>query len=264
VLGALVTVRTAGRPTGRAPLISAHRGGCEAAPAGTYAAYRAAIAAGAEYLEFDVRVTADRELVGYHDARLPSGATVAATSYTELCQAAGYEVPTTSELLQLMTDRAGAHIDLKDAAAGPAVVAQALGLLTPASVVVTSRDPAAVQAVKRYHPEVGAALTIGGDAAESVRNALRWPRPALWADGVAAAGADWAAVHHRLARTGVLAECRRRGLRTMVWTVTADASLRRWLARTDVDVVVTDRPSGAAALRAARDGGRPPACRPVR
>ena len=69
---------------------------------------------------------------------------------------------------------------------------------------------------------------------------------------VADATADWAAVHHRLARSGVLAECRRRNLRTLVWTVTADASLRRWLTRTDVDILVTDRPGRAAALRAAR------------
>jgi glycerophosphoryl diester phosphodiesterase len=234
-----------------APLISAHRGGCETAPEGTYAAYRAALAAGAEYLEFDVRLTADQHLVAYHDARLASGQPVAATSYAELCRAAGYEVPTTSELIQLMAGRAGAHIDLKDPAAGAAVVAQALGLLSPASIVVTSRDPAAVRAVRERHPDVGAGLTIGGDVAESARYAGRWARPARWADAVAAATADWAAVHHRLARTGVVAECRRRGLRTLVWTVTADASLRRWLIRTDVDVLVTDRPGRAAALRAA-------------
>jgi glycerophosphoryl diester phosphodiesterase len=236
---------------GVAPLISAHRGGRETAPEGTYAAYRAALAAGAGYLEFDVRLTADHQVVAYHDARLPSGQEVAATSYAELCRAAGYEVPTTSELIQLMTGRAGAHVDLKDPAAGAAVIAQALGLLSPASIVVTSRDPAAVRMVKERHPDVGAGLTIGGDAAESVRCAARWARPARWADVVADATADWAAVHHRLARTGVLAECRRRGLRTLVWTVTADASLRRWLARTDVDVLVTDRPRRAAALRAA-------------
>jgi glycerophosphoryl diester phosphodiesterase len=235
-----------------APLISAHRGGCETAPEGTYAAYRAALAAGAGYLEFDVRLTADHHLVAYHDARLPSGQEVAATSYAELCRAAGYEVPTTSELIQLMAGRAGAHVDLKDPAAAAAVIAQALGLLSPASIIVTSRDPAAVRTVKDRNPDVGVGLTIGGDAAESVRSAARWARPARWADAVAAATADWAAVHRRLARTGVLAECRRRGLRTMVWTVTADASLRRWLARTDVDVLVTDRPGRAAALRAAR------------
>jgi glycerophosphoryl diester phosphodiesterase len=244
--------RTTARPAGRAPLISAHRGGRETAPAGTYAAYRAAIAAGADYLEFDVRVTADRELVVYHDAQLPSGAPVAATSYAELCRAAGYEVPTTSELIQLMAGRAGAHVDIKDPAAGAAVIAQALGLLAPASIVVTSRDPAVVRAVRERHPDVGAGLTIGGDGAASVRYAARCARPARWADAVAAASADWAAVHHRLARMkGVLAECRRRGQRTLVWTVNADAGLRRWLARTDVDVLVTDRPGRAAAVRAA-------------
>jgi glycerophosphoryl diester phosphodiesterase len=236
---------------GVGPLISAHRGGSETSPEGTYEAYRAALAGGAEYLEFDVRLTSDHQLVAYHNARLPSGQEIAATSYAELCRAAGYEVPTTSELIQLMAGRAGAHVDLKDPAAGAAVIAQALGLLAPASIVVTSRDPVAVRTVKERHPEIGAGLSIGGDAAETVRYPARWARPARWADAVAATTADWAAVHHRLARTGVLAECRRRGLRTLVWTVTADADLRRWLARPDVDVLVTDRPRRAAALRAA-------------
>jgi glycerophosphoryl diester phosphodiesterase len=247
-----VTPPAAVSRAGAVPLISAHRGGCETAPEGTYAAYRAALVAGAGYLEFDVRLTADQQLVAYHDARLPSGQEVAGTSYAELCRVAGYEVPTTSELIQLMAGRAGAHVDLKDPAAGAAVIAQALGLLSPASIVVTSRDPAVVRTIKHRHPDVGAGLTIGGDAARSVRNAARWGRPARWADAAAAATADWVAVHHRLARMGVLAECRRRGLRTMIWTVTADANLRRWLARTDVDVVVTDRPRRAAALRAER------------
>ncbi|MGB6452864.1 MAG: glycerophosphodiester phosphodiesterase family protein, partial [Streptosporangiaceae bacterium] len=86
----------------------------------------------------------------------------------------------------------------------------------------------------------------------SARYAVRWLRPARWADAVASPGADWAAVQQRLARTTVLAECRSRGLRTMVWTVSRDASLRRWLASAEVDVIVTDRPGRAAALRRGR------------
>jgi glycerophosphoryl diester phosphodiesterase len=35
--------------------ISAHRGGSEHAPEGTYEAYRTALATGAEYVEFDIR-----------------------------------------------------------------------------------------------------------------------------------------------------------------------------------------------------------------
>jgi glycerophosphoryl diester phosphodiesterase len=243
-------------PADRAPVISAHRGGSETAPPGTYAAYRSALAAGAGYLEFDVRMTADGELVAFHDARLRSGPPVAAASYAELCRAAGHEVPTTSGILELLAGQAGhgggAHIDLKVAAAGPQVVAQALATLEPPRVIVTSRNPATVLAVKSRYPEVGVGLTIGGDAAQSVRHAVRWAGPGRWADAVAGAGADWAAVQQRLARIGVLAECRDRGVRTMVWTVNGDARLRRWLASLDVDVLVTDQPGRAAELRAIR------------
>jgi len=252
-----MTLRGSADPAHRAPLISAHRGGSETAPPGTSAAYRGALAAGADYLEFDVRITADGELVAFHDARLRPGPPVAAASYAELCRAAGYEVPTTSGILELLagqpgTRRGGAHIDLKDPAAGPQVVAQALARLEPDRVVVTSRDPATVRAVKSRYPEVGAALTIGGDAVQSVRHAVRWARPARWAETVAGAGADWAAVQQRLARIGVLAECHDRGVRTMLWTVNGDPSLRRWLASLDVDVLVTDQPGRAAELRAVR------------
>ena len=38
--------------------ISAHRGGGEHGPEGTYGAYRSALATGAEYVEFDIRRTA--------------------------------------------------------------------------------------------------------------------------------------------------------------------------------------------------------------
>src|SRR2546427_377909 len=56
-----------------APAISAHRGGGETEPSGTYEAYRSALAAGAEYVEFDVRRTLDGTLVAFHRARLGSG-----------------------------------------------------------------------------------------------------------------------------------------------------------------------------------------------
>src|SRR5215475_8433638 len=78
-----VTLHGSAGHADRAPVISAHRGGSETAPPGTYAAYRAALAAGARYLEFDVRGTADGELVAFHDARLRSGQPVAAASYAE-------------------------------------------------------------------------------------------------------------------------------------------------------------------------------------
>jgi glycerophosphoryl diester phosphodiesterase len=213
---------------------------------------------GADYLEFDVRATADGTLVAHHRERLRSGRPVAAMTYAELCRAAGYEVPTTLDLLTELAGRAGAHIDLKDAGAAAAIMSQALDLLSPASIIVTTRDPAAARALKRAHPAVPVGLTIGGDLLDSVRHALRqarrrspMSRAVGWAAEVPAAQADWAAVHQRLAGAGVLTECRALGLRTMVWTVNGDDDLRSWLARRDVDVLVTDQPGRAVALRQA-------------
>jgi glycerophosphoryl diester phosphodiesterase len=231
--------------------ISAHRGGRESAPPGTYDAYRSALAAGADYLEFDVRRTADGELVAFHAAALGSGQPVASLSYADLRRLAGYEVPTAMGVLRLLGGRGAAHIDLKDRACLAAIVALALSILEPRRIIVTTGDEAAISELRHSFPAVPAGLTIGGDLAQAARylagRARRQVRSRI--DAVAAVGADWAVVHERLARAGVLAECRQRGLATMVWTVNDDTALARWLSCPDVDILVTDRPRRAADLR---------------
>jgi glycerophosphoryl diester phosphodiesterase len=242
-------------PTGPAVAISAHRGGSERSPAGTYAAYQDALDAGADFLEFDVRRTADGELVALHPARLVRrGPAVRALSYTELCDLAGFVVPTTNGVLEMLTGRASAHLDLKEPDCLAAIVSQALGLVAPERIIVTTGDQRAVRELRERHPAVPVGLTIGGDlpqrAAYRARRAGGWiPSPV---DAVMASGAGWAIVQERLARAGALTECRRRGLRTMVWTVNSDAWLTRWLGCPDVDILVTDRPGRAIAMRGPR------------
>lgn len=250
------------------PLISAHRGGCEAGLPGRYEAYQAALRAGADYLEFDVRGTADGTLVAYHAAQvrhgplgrgplghgpLRHGPPTARLNYAELCELAGYRVPTTADLLRLIA--AGgirAHIDLKDSACAGQVTEQALAVLDRDAMVVTTRDLAAAGQLRSRYPGVPVGITIGGDLAETTRYAgqrLR-SRGLSRLAGVTAAGASWAVLHWRLARPGILAECRRRGLAVMVWTVNSGPELRRMLRRDDVSVVVTDWPARAVRLRA--------------
>jgi glycerophosphoryl diester phosphodiesterase len=260
------TVPATARRGRQAVAISAHRGGSETAPEGTYDAYQAAIEAGADYLEFDVRRTADGELVAFHPARLrPARAgrdrgggdrggrsrAVSALSYAELCRAAGSDVPTTGGVLSLLAGQAGAHIDLKEPDCLAVIVSQARSVLTPERIVVTTRDQSAVAELGRRWPAVQAGLTIGGSLADTARYLAQRARLPVRGpvDAVVAAGAGWAVVNERLARAGALVECRRRGLATMVWTVNDDAALARWLGCPDVDVVVTDRPRRAAALR---------------
>jgi glycerophosphoryl diester phosphodiesterase len=61
---------TAALRSERSPLIVAHRGASTEAPEHTYAAYVAAVQAGADALECDVRLTADGHLVCVHDRRV--------------------------------------------------------------------------------------------------------------------------------------------------------------------------------------------------
>ena len=58
------------RPRADRPLIVAHRGSSETAPENTFPAYELAVAEGADILEIDVHLTADRQLVVIHDDTL--------------------------------------------------------------------------------------------------------------------------------------------------------------------------------------------------
>ena len=239
--------------------ISAHRGGGEHGPEGTYEAYRRALATGAEYVEFDIRRTVDGTLVSCHRARVSRQA-VTAVSYDRLCRLAGYRVPQMTEVLPMLAGRAAAHLDLKQADCAEEVVELAAGALGPAGLLVTTEDGPLAAALGHRFPAVPFGVTIGGDLAQGAGFAarrLRTPERSRLAP-VLAAGSGWAVVHRRLARTGVLAECRRRGLKTAVWTVNAGGELARWMASPNVDVLITDRPGHAMAIRARLGAGGPP------
>ncbi len=233
------------------PAISAHRGGGEAAAAGTYAAYDFALANGADYLELDARQTSDGTLVASHRARLAWGRPVAGLAYRQLCQLAGYEVPRIAQVLPLLAGRAGLHLDVKDAGSAARAAELALAALGPAGVVVTTRDADVARTLLHQFPALQVGLAIGGDLAESARflarRAVRTGQSRL--DPVTVTGASWAALHYRQAEAGLATRCRERGIRTLVWTVNTDRALTRWLACPDVDVLVTDRPARAVAVR---------------
>ena len=238
--------------------ISAHRGGSEHGPEGTYEAYRSALETGAEYVEFDIRRTADGTLVSCHPARVSRRA-VAAVSYDRLCRLAGYRVPRMTEVLPLLAGRAAAHLDLKQADCAEEVVELGAGILGPARLLVTTGDGPLAATLGRRFPAVPIGVTISGDLAQAAGFAarrLRTPGLSRLAP-VLAAGGGWAVVHRRLARTGVLSECHRRGLKTAVWTVNADREMARWLASSHVDVLITDRPGHAMSLRARPGAGGP-------
>lgn len=223
-------------------------------PGETYQGYLKAVAAGADYVEFDVRRTLDGTLVALHEARAGRGRPVAAVSYSRLCELAGHEVPRIAEVMRLLAGRAIAHIDLKDAGCATAVTRLGLDLVGPSGMIVTTGDRTLLARLKDQFPAVPVGLSIGGGLARAVRRSVTPLRNTAEsrAELAAAERADWAVIQWRLARPDALAYCQRRGIKTMVWTVNADRRLARWMATPGVDALVTDRPARAIFLREQR------------
>lgn len=221
---------------------------------GTIEAYAMALETGAEYVEFDIRRTADGELAAYHDPRTRQGEVLAAISYPRLCELAGYRVPRVADVMTLIAGKAAGHLDLKDTGGEEKVVEMALDILGPGNFVVTTLEDPSVAAIKTRFPAVPAALSLGRDLNEvpRARKAATRLSELFPMRRLRACHADWVAVHRRLAAAGVLARCHRAGIKTMIWTVDEDAEIRRWLADPRVTVLITNRPGDAVAMRSSR------------
>jgi glycerophosphoryl diester phosphodiesterase len=230
---------------------------------GTIAAFANAVGTGAEYVEFDIRRTADGELAAFHDARTCQGEPLTAISYSRLCELAGYPVPRVTDVMAVIAGKANGHLDLKDTGGEEQVVEMALDILGAGNFVVTTLEDRSVAAIKARFPAVTAALSLGRDLDDVPRSRRAATRlgELLPMRRLRACRADWVAVHRRLAAAGVVAQCHRAGIKTMVWTVDKDAEMWRWLTDRRVSVLITNRPAEAVALRTSLPSVTPAASR---
>ncbi|MER5939840.1 glycerophosphodiester phosphodiesterase [Streptomyces sp. NPDC001928] len=131
------------------------------------------------------------------------------------------------------------------------VVERAVALLGEDGFVATTLEDRSVAAISRVFPRVRTALSLGrhrGGVGPARLARIRLSE-LLPMRRIRACGATGVAVHQRLARATVLREASRNGLFTMVWTVNEDRQMRAFLADPRVDVLITDRPRRALALR---------------
>lgn len=231
--------------------VSAHMGGGEHARPATYEAYESAPGTGAEYVEFDIRRTGDGVLVVHHDARV-AGRLLSELSYASLCELAGYRVPLVRDAMRLAAGRSAGHLDLKETGYEAEVIALAEAEFGSGNFIATTLEDVSVTAIKRQFPQVRTALSLGRDI-----RGLPWTRRVrvrcselLPLARIRASGADWVAVHHRLARLSVLRACAQHGIGVMVWTVDSDRLMDGLIADERVDVLITNRPGQALRRRA--------------
>jgi glycerophosphoryl diester phosphodiesterase len=248
--------------------VAAHRGGALLWPENGLTAFRNALALGADYLELDVHLTADGEVVVIHDPALDRTTTGrGAVSSARLTDLAATRlrardgsltedgVPTLAQVLDtLKPSSAQLLLEIKvDGQRKPyaGIEDKALALVNARGlrdrVIVMAFEAPTLARVRALDAAIRTALLVsrsrvrreGASAADLVR----------WARDVSATHLG---VEHTAVDAALVTAARGAGLKVAAWTANEEADIRR-LVDLGVGVVISDRPD--LALRLA---GRPP------
>jgi len=207
--------------------VQAHRGASAIAPENTIAAFRAAAEAGAKWVELDVALSADGQLIVIHDDsvdRTSSGSgSLGALTQSEIAALdAGswfgkdYQderIPTLAETIAALGELGlSANVEIKqhkhhkslDQLVG-AVQADIAKRSGGTEIMISSFDPEALKAMHALEPEL--------------EMAMLWGRPPEdWAEQLAAVKASTIHMHFKALSIGLLEETARRGIKVRAWT----------------------------------------------
>lgn len=258
-----------------APLIIAHRGASALAPENTLAAFRKAIADGAEGIEFDVRLSKDGAVVVFHDATLRRitsrknlvsslnldelqtvdiGSWFSRRSGSSKTNGAGVDfsaerIPTLRETLDLLNEFPGLiYIELKCRAAEVEKLAKAVCEIISASpllpqMIVKSFQLETIPHIREYCPKVKTAALFAPKIMTILRKEKRLVNIA------SDVGADMLSVHFSLATRKLMKKAEKLELPVTIWT----ADNPRWVKRAfdlGLFAVITNNPAILLAKRA--------------
>lgn len=227
------------------PLIFGHRGLPGNEVENRLEAFQAALALGADGVEFDVQLSADGVPMVIHDFRLErttgSEGKVAGLAAAEL-EALG--LPRLEQVLGALPGTALLNIEIKDF--GPrdrGLERKVIGLVRDRDaeerVLFSSFNPLALARIRRVEPRFYTAqLTHHRWPIRALRLGYLWRPPALHP-------------HFREVTPEKVRSWRGRGRRIIVWGADTAAELEAVL-RLDIDGVITDRPAEAVRLLADR------------
>mgnify|MGYP001253390700 CR=1 FL=1 len=240
------------------PLLFAHRGASTMAPENTLEAFELALRLGADFLELDVRLTADGQVVVMHDAnmmRTTNGrGQVGKLTYAEIrAFDAGYRfkrrvgypfrdkgvyMPLLSEVLRAFPE-AGFNIELKGWQLGlETAVLKVFEKIAPSQVLLAAFSHKMMRAIEATNP--------GCPLGMSMTQARNFIRASLLKRSVEkyAGRALQIPLRYRgvpVATPRLVRYAKNNGLDVHLWTLNKERSVRRWL-EVGVDGIMTDDP----------------------
>lgn len=223
------------------PLVFAHRGASRQCRENTMEAFEAALAAGADGIELDIRRTRDGVLVVHHNARVARNTRrLANLDYDDnlrLAARRGYRIPTIEEVLHLCRGRVQLDIELKETGYESDVVDAVKREFDLAAVAFTSFLDESVLAVKQADPKARTGLIVGLGPPRSLRSG----RPVRLSRRIEHSRADCVVPNWKLVTRHFCDRMHRSGLPVYTWTVNRKTVARR-LVRLGVRVIITDVP----------------------
>ena len=238
-MGSSPRARWRPRGAGIRPLVVAHRGLVGPAPENTLESIRAAIAAGADAAEVDVRRDRGGRLVLAHDP-LPVATGAVDPSDRPGCAP---EPVALADALAVARGRIGLNLELKDAGLAVDVAAAISELSSPQEILVSSFLESEIENLAHVLPECPTGL-VRGALGVTGRRLPGVVRQAL------ACGATHLVIERHRARDRVLDGAGDSGLEVLVWTVNQPRQLRRSLHDDRISGVITDHARQALKLRA--------------
>ncbi|MFW5869128.1 MAG: glycerophosphodiester phosphodiesterase [Armatimonadota bacterium] len=237
------------------PLVCAHRGRSGVYPENTMVAFEAAIDVGADFIELDVRRTADGEIVCIHDAtvdRTTDGSgEVSEMTLAEVQEVdagvwlgdehAGARVPLLRDVLEQIAPRLVVDIEIKQRGIADQVarIVQETGALRRATVISFDLDD--LRVAKDTVPSLACGLITSRPDDDDVA------REHLLIASALECGANFISCSHRAITRTLVRECHLAGLLLMAWTMDAEEDLQRMIEM-QVDALVTNYPERAIEL----------------
>lgn len=231
--------------------ITAHRGFSRIAPENTIYAFEAALESGADYIELDVQLSADEQVVVFHDEKLDrvtnGSGKLSDFTYSELQNfSAGCKfgknnefndarIPLLSDVFELIRDKILFNIEIKNYGNNYLTAEKTVSLIEEYgledSCYITSFSYNILKEVKKINPNIKTGLI--SNTAVTAFSQLRY--------------IDALSLNHIFVNSSVVNNAHQNGKRVFVWTVDNTSDMQNMIAM-GVDNIITNRPNKTAEI----------------